>query len=143
MQFYSIQFQAAEAIRIGALLAQPFMPVKANEILEVMGVDPSRRYFTFAFWGADRQYGPSRTGQKVHQVFPRMKEEEEEEGKESMEDLRAKRRAEKLAKRQVILDQNAGKKLFREEREMKEAASKRNIEVSMGTLIDKREEGIL
>ena len=100
-QFYSIQHQIGEAMRIGALFAQPFMPVKATEMLDVLGVDPARRDLRFALWGADFYYGRKKDGStaSVH-VFPRL--EEIESGLlENMEELMKRRRAEKLALREA------------------------------------------
>jgi len=83
-------------MRIGALFAQPFMPVKAAEILDVLGVSPARRDLRFAMWGADFYYGkPRQKGSPVH-VFPRMEEIESGET-ENMEELMKRRKAEKLA----------------------------------------------
>ena len=100
-QFYSIQHQIGEAMRIGALFAQPFMPGKAAEMLDVLGVDPARRDLRFALWGADFYYGKKKRGKiaPVH-VFPRL--EEIESGLlENMEELMKRRRAEKLALREM------------------------------------------
>jgi len=102
MQFYSIQHQIGETMRVGALLAQPFMPVKATEMLDVLGVDPGRRDLRFALWGADFYYGRKRSPQSMGQVhmFPRL--EEIESGLlENMEELMKRRRAEKLASREA------------------------------------------
>ena len=37
-KFYSVQYQVGEVMRIGALFAQPFLPAKATEILDILGV---------------------------------------------------------------------------------------------------------
>lgn len=100
LQFYSIQHQIGEAMRIGALFAQPFMPGKAAEMLDVLGVDIGRRDLRFALWGADMYYGRKRQGTAPIHVFPRL--EEIESGiLENMEELMKRRRAEKLALREI------------------------------------------
>jgi len=74
LKVFSILFHVAEAVRIGAILAQPFMPVKARKILDEITVDPSRRRLSFAQWAADDAYGKRPSG-KVEgpvQVFPKM-----------------------------------------------------------------------
>lgn len=53
-------FDSAEAVRIAAILLQPYMPSKASEILDILGVDEARRTFEDAVFGADFTYGVSR-----------------------------------------------------------------------------------
>lgn len=97
LRFYSIQHQVGEVMRIGAIFAQPFMPVKAAEILDVLGVSPARRDLRFAMWGADFYYGKTRQkGAPPVHIFPRM-EEIESGATENMEELMRRRKAEKLA----------------------------------------------
>lgn len=38
---------------------QPIIPIKMGELLDMLGVDPSRRTFTYADFGADDAYGKS------------------------------------------------------------------------------------
>ena len=84
-------------MRIGALFAQPFMPVKAAEILDTLGVSPARRDLRFAMWGADFYYGKTRqNGSPPVHIFPRIEETESGET-ENMEELMKRRKAEKLA----------------------------------------------
>lgn len=71
------------------------MPAKAAEMLDTLGVAPTRRSLRFALWGSDRSYGkrdPSRAGH----VFPKLKMEGPGNG-ESMVELMQRKRAEKLA----------------------------------------------
>lgn len=77
------------------------MPAKANECLDIIGVDPKRRNMTFAEWGKDRFYG--RKGYKPGpQLFPRMESPTEAGSEnETMEELMKRRRAEKLAAREA------------------------------------------
>jgi len=97
LRFYSVQHHVGEVMRIGALFAQPFMPVKAAEILDVLGVSPARRDLRFAMWGADFYYGKARQkGASPVHIFPRMEEIESRE-RENMEELMRRRKAEKLA----------------------------------------------
>ena len=97
-KFYSIQYNIGEALRISAIFVQPFMPLKAKEMLDILGVHESRRDFRHALWGADRDYGRQRIqGAGPVHLFPRLVEEGQE--KEPMTVVMSRRRAEKLAAR--------------------------------------------
>ena len=50
-------YHSAEAIRIAGILLQPYMPGKAAQLLDMIGVDESRRGFKDAVLGADETYG--------------------------------------------------------------------------------------
>jgi methionyl-tRNA synthetase len=50
-------YHSAEAIRITGILLQPYMPGKAAQLLDMIGVDESRRGFKDAVLGADETYG--------------------------------------------------------------------------------------
>ncbi|CAK7204069.1 methionyl-tRNA synthetase [Sporothrix eucalyptigena] len=50
-------YLAAEALRVVGILLQPVMPVKAVEVLDVLGVSPEKRTFSRAQLGADSEYG--------------------------------------------------------------------------------------
>lgn len=50
-------FVSAESIRILGILLQPFMPGKAAEMLDLLGVAPERRTFAYARMAADFSYG--------------------------------------------------------------------------------------
>ncbi|KAL1869724.1 hypothetical protein VTK73DRAFT_2965 [Phialemonium thermophilum] len=50
-------YLAAEALRISGILLQPFIPDKAEEMLDIVGVDRTRRRFEDARVGADFTYG--------------------------------------------------------------------------------------
>jgi len=50
-------YHCAEAIRIVGILLQPFMPDKASQLLDMIGVDPSRRTFADTYFGNDKSYG--------------------------------------------------------------------------------------
>jgi methionyl-tRNA synthetase len=100
VQFYSVQHQVGEVMRIAALFAQPFMPVKAAEMLDILGVRPQHRTIHFATWGADQHYGRPRVqGQPPIHIFPKL-EELEAVRNETMEETMKRRRAEKLALRE-------------------------------------------
>ena len=83
-------------MRIGALFAQPFMPAKAAEMLDILGVKDTRRSLRFALWGADNSYGVEKQSD-IPYVFPRLGKAPEGE---SMEELRMRRRAEKNAQKE-------------------------------------------
>jgi methionyl-tRNA synthetase len=59
-QINSILYHCAEATRIVGILLQPYMPGKAAEMLDMLGVDESKRTFTDARLGADFTYGTAR-----------------------------------------------------------------------------------
>ena len=73
-RLYFIMRRLAEILRIGAILAQPFMPVKAKQILDALGVKPSRRYLIDATWRGDLDYGraPRSPYYKPPTLFPRL-----------------------------------------------------------------------
>ncbi len=50
-------YLALEAVRISGILLQAFIPEKAAEMLDMLGVDPARRTFEDAQLGADLTYG--------------------------------------------------------------------------------------
>jgi methionyl-tRNA synthetase len=50
-------YHCAEATRIVGILLQPYMPGKSAELLDMLGVDKSRRTFDDARLGADFDYG--------------------------------------------------------------------------------------
>lgn len=55
----SIIYDCAEAVRVAGIMLQPYMPTKAGEVLDMLGVDASRRTFEDATYGADHTYGVS------------------------------------------------------------------------------------
>lgn len=55
----SIIFDCAEAVRIAGIMLQPYMPTKAGEILDMLGVSKNRRTFADAVYGVDHTYGTS------------------------------------------------------------------------------------
>ncbi|KAF2854688.1 methionyl-tRNA synthetase-like protein [Plenodomus tracheiphilus IPT5] len=70
-----IIFLAAEALRIVGILLQPYMPNKANELLNQLGVQPEKRTFEYCTPGADLDYGePMMELGKGHQgvLFPQL-----------------------------------------------------------------------
>jgi methionyl-tRNA synthetase len=52
-----IIYEAAEALRMIGILLQPWMPNKANLLLDMLGVHPDRRTFEWCQPGADLEYG--------------------------------------------------------------------------------------
>lgn len=66
----------AESLRISAILLQPFMPSKSQELLELLRVDtsnPLKRSFAAAVYGSDSEYGE---GLKKGILFPPLITEE-------------------------------------------------------------------
>ena len=53
-----VVYISAEAVRIMAILLQPFMPERMKAVLNLMEVDESKRTFDHATVGADLTYGP-------------------------------------------------------------------------------------
>lgn len=56
-----VVYHTAEALRVSGILLQPFMPEKANLLLDILGVDRSRRSFEDAKFGVDGDYGGLKT----------------------------------------------------------------------------------
>jgi methionyl-tRNA synthetase len=52
-----IIYEAAEALRIIGILLQPWMPNRANLLLDQLGVRHERRTFVWCKPGADLEYG--------------------------------------------------------------------------------------
>ncbi len=52
-----VVYYASESLRIISILLQPFMPTKAAQILDILGVAENRRSFDDAKVGADLDYG--------------------------------------------------------------------------------------
>lgn len=50
-------YLAAESLRLSGILLQPFIPDKAGELLDILGVDEGRRTFDDAKIGVDFTYG--------------------------------------------------------------------------------------
>ena len=66
-------YHCAEATRIAGILLQPYMPGKAAQLLDMLGVDESRRTFDDAKLGADFDYGVPKVsvGRDAHDgLFP-------------------------------------------------------------------------
>jgi len=66
-----IVYLSMESLRIFGILLQPFIPDKAGELLDMVGVAEDRRSFEHATVGADASYGiPTlRKGQKLGELF--------------------------------------------------------------------------
>ena len=59
-RFPVIIFLCAEALRIVGIMLQPFMPGKAAELLDILGVDESKRTLPYATLCTDDTYGKSK-----------------------------------------------------------------------------------
>ena len=55
-----VVYLCAEALRICGILLQPYMPTKAGELLDMLGVATDKRSFAVARVGADAEYGTSK-----------------------------------------------------------------------------------
>jgi hypothetical protein len=97
------------------------MPVKANEALDMIGVDAKKRNMKFAEWGADPFYG-RKGGQSIPQLFPKLTISEETSG-ETMEELMRRRRAEKEALKKAFRQKQNDSKIIEESTVVKEAAA--------------------
>ncbi|KAH6689005.1 methionyl-tRNA synthetase [Plectosphaerella plurivora] len=53
-------YHTAEALRVAAILLQPFMPDKMSDMLDILGVAEDKRTFEQAGFGADLEYGESK-----------------------------------------------------------------------------------
>ncbi|KAL4810950.1 tRNA synthetases class I (M)-domain-containing protein [Aspergillus unguis] len=60
-------FNVLEALRITAILLQPYMPTKAEEMLDLFHVQPTRRKLEHAQYGSDLDYG---SGIRKKMLFP-------------------------------------------------------------------------
>ncbi|BCR91956.1 methionine--tRNA ligase MSM1 [Aspergillus chevalieri] len=60
-------YTVAESLRISAILLQPFMPNKSQDLLNILRVDNAKRSFTDAGFGSDAEYGE---GIKKSILFP-------------------------------------------------------------------------
>jgi hypothetical protein len=54
-------------------MAQPFMPIKAGEMLDMIGVDARRRGLQWASFAADFSYGKPNPGAPLY-LFPRLEQ---------------------------------------------------------------------
>ncbi|KAH7062091.1 tRNA synthetases class I (M)-domain-containing protein [Macrophomina phaseolina] len=63
-------FLCAETLRIAAILLQPYMPSKAAELLDMLGVDEKKRSFEFAMVCRDFDYGVSKVNLSKAVLFP-------------------------------------------------------------------------
>jgi methionyl-tRNA synthetase len=100
--FFSVQHRIGEAMRIGAILAQPFMPFKSANMLEALGVEGGRRSMFYAKWGADYRYGHKKEGDEgksFAHIFPRPSDEGSEAACENMQEVMQRKKAEKEAKK--------------------------------------------
>ncbi|KAI2792272.1 putative methionine--tRNA ligase [Penicillium oxalicum] len=71
-----VLYNTAESLRISAILLQPFLPDKSQELLELLRVDmsdPSKRTFSATVYGSDPSYGH---GIKKGMLFPPLLTEE-------------------------------------------------------------------
>jgi methionyl-tRNA synthetase len=69
----AIIFRVAETLRVCGILLQPYMPAKASELLDMLGVDGSKRAFEHTKFGCDDSYGQSQVDLKKGQdgvLFP-------------------------------------------------------------------------
>ena len=66
-----ILYLMVESLRIMGILLQPFMPDKATQLLDSMGVSPDQRTFKHTAIGVDKSYGVPNVpqGQKVPALF--------------------------------------------------------------------------
>ncbi|KAJ5465145.1 methionine--tRNA ligase [Penicillium daleae] len=71
-----VLYNVAESLRISAILLQPFMPDKSQELLDILRVDtsnPAKRAFSATVYGSDPDYGE---GIKKGMLFPPLLTEE-------------------------------------------------------------------
>jgi methionyl-tRNA synthetase len=57
LQLHSVLYLAAESSRIAGILLQPFIPQKAGELLDTLGVDTESRSLKDAKHHANADYG--------------------------------------------------------------------------------------
>jgi hypothetical protein len=99
----AIQFHAAEVIRLAGIMAQPFMPIKASEMLDMIGVDPRRRSLQWASFAKDYNYGITKPGSPLY-LFPRLEQPPNHPSTpEELEAIRESRRAAGEERRRAYL----------------------------------------
>lgn len=59
-QLNRIVYLASEALRLAGILLQPYMPNKAAQLLDMLGVAEGRRSWQWAEAGKDNEYGVSK-----------------------------------------------------------------------------------
>jgi methionyl-tRNA synthetase len=98
-RLYFIMSRLGEVLRIGGIMAQPFLPVKAKEMLDALGVAPWRRTMKYAEWKRDRKYGAQVRSNPVKpvQIFPRLVEPGSEQRKETLSEFNSRMRRETYA----------------------------------------------
>lgn len=68
-----------ESLRIVGILLQPYMPTKMSQLLDILGVEETRRTFEFAVIGADDSYGVTQSSPKTEfsdTLFPPLPQED-------------------------------------------------------------------
>lgn len=66
-------YYSSETLRIAGILLKPFMPDKADELLEALGVEKGRRGWEEAVLGAGGEREMLRGGGKTRVLFPPVK----------------------------------------------------------------------
>lgn len=70
-QINCVIFLGAETVRLLGIMLQPYIPEQAKLLLDMLGVDESRRTFAYARLGADKTYGKSDfTRWQIVRLFP-------------------------------------------------------------------------
>lgn len=69
-------FLCAESLRLAAILLLPYMPQKAAQLLDMLGVDEFKRSFEFAAAGKDVDYGVSKVKLGKVALFPPIETDE-------------------------------------------------------------------
>ncbi|SPN98987.1 related to METHIONYL-TRNA SYNTHETASE, mitochondrial [Cephalotrichum gorgonifer] len=100
-------FTLSEALRISSILLLPYMPDRATEALDRLGVAAERRTFEYAVKGADDSYGAKPEGVvdargREASLFPPLPSQEfkPEDGEPLVLEREAKREAKKAAQRE-------------------------------------------
>lgn len=100
----AVVYTLAETLRVTSILLQPYMPLRASDALDRLGVRASRRTTEYAVRGADGEYGmstaPRPEGKGAEgSLFPPLpsSEFEGEEGEPLEEDRKARAARKKRA----------------------------------------------
>lgn len=132
----TVIYALAETLRICSILLQPYMPDRAAEALNRLGVSPSRRTFEYAVRGADGEYGQSfskiESRGAAGSLFPPLASEEfpEEEGEPLLEQ-REERMPDKERKAKSKERQREKKEKRREKKQAKgKADADKNVEAT-------------
>ena len=134
----SVIYTLAETLRVCSILLQPYMPDRASEALDRLGVAPERRTYEFAVRGADGEYGQGlkkiESRGSAGSLFPPLLSEEfgEESGEPLVQQREARLPAEARKRRaKEAAEKRRGEKAERREKKRRGMEEGRGLEVEV------------